>query len=206
MPTPSRSILNDESNESMPTPSRSILEKLYNRLSNEADSLIGFAKERSVCPAPRDRQFRSARKVSLKTSTEPTPRCSVRCRAKELHRMMPTGPLLSLRISNGIRTRRERCTNRIPVQGRGTAGSRSRLSTPLLAELQQSRRAAVSQCEFGWRPPPNAAAAAAFIDELPSRRAAVSPGSGRVSISPCSRLAAQPPRTATGLHRAAVSP
>ena len=35
---------NDETNEIVPTPSRSILEKLYNRLSNEADSPIRFAK------------------------------------------------------------------------------------------------------------------------------------------------------------------
>ena len=34
----------EETNERLPTPSRSILEKLYNRLSNEADSPIGFAK------------------------------------------------------------------------------------------------------------------------------------------------------------------
>ena len=38
--------LNEEINEIiiLPTPSRSFLEKLYNRLSNEADSPIGFAK------------------------------------------------------------------------------------------------------------------------------------------------------------------
>jgi hypothetical protein len=36
----------------MLTPSRSILQKLYNRLSNEADSPIGFAKEVCLsCPA-----------------------------------------------------------------------------------------------------------------------------------------------------------
>ena len=52
-----------------------------------------------------------------------------RYQPKELHRMMPRGPLLSLRISNGIRRRCEQRTNRIPVQGRATAGSRSRLPT-----------------------------------------------------------------------------
>jgi hypothetical protein len=37
-------LVNKVTNESKLTPSRSILEKLYNRLSHEADSPIGFAK------------------------------------------------------------------------------------------------------------------------------------------------------------------
>jgi hypothetical protein len=58
------------------------------------------------------------------------------------------------------------------------------------AELPRSRRAAVSPCEFGERPPTNAAAAAAFIATRPSRRTAASPRIPRARAS-C-RLAMRP--------------
>jgi hypothetical protein len=56
--------------------------------------------------------------------------------------------------------------------------------------------------EFGERPPPNAATAAAFIAARPSRRAAASPRSNcaPAAVSPCGRLAAQPLRAELGIH------